>query len=70
MQVRLTQAYKPPPEWGQLPYREGLIVHGDLAVHALRDGAGVVVGPELENKVTPPTETKRRGRPPKHGSTQ
>jgi hypothetical protein len=65
MKVRLTRQYTPPPEWGQLPYPEGLVVHGELAAHALRDGAAIPFGPDVETKVTPPTEFKRRGRPPK-----
>jgi hypothetical protein len=66
MKVKLTRDYAPPPEWGQHPYRAGLVVTGDLAALALADGAGFVVGPpDLETKVTLPAETKRRGRPPK-----
>ncbi len=65
MKVRLTRDFTAPPEWGQHPYRAGLIVVGELAAWALADGAGVIVGPEIETKVTLPTESKRRGRPPK-----
>lgn len=65
MKVRLTRNYTPPPEWGQFPYGAGLIVTGQLAEWALKDGAGVIVGPELENKVVAPDEMKRRGRPRK-----
>jgi hypothetical protein len=65
MKVRLTRNYTPPPEWGLMPYPSGLVVHGQLAQWAIRDGAGVVVGPDLEMKITPPPEQKRRGRPRK-----
>lgn len=63
--ARLTRDYLAPPEWGQHPYPSGMIVDGELARWALEEGAAVRIGPELEKKVTPPTETKRRGRPPK-----
>jgi hypothetical protein len=65
MKVKLTRDYMPPPEWEQHPFRAGLVVTGDLAKMALAEGAGFVVGVELETKVTPPAEIKRRGRPPK-----
>lgn len=65
MKVRLTKDYTAPPEFSQLPYPAGLVVDGDLAKMALRDGAGVLVGPVLETKIESPPEMKRRGRPPK-----
>jgi hypothetical protein len=65
MKVRLTRDYTPPPEWGQHAYRAGLIVTGDLAALALKDGAGVFVSPDYDAKIIPPLEAKRRGRPPK-----
>lgn len=58
MKVRLTRDYEAPPEWGQHPYRAGLVVTGDLAVMALNDGAGVRVDLELETKIDPPDESK------------
>lgn len=71
MKVRLTRNYTPPPEWGQFPYGAGLIVTGQLAQWALKDGAGVPVEPDLDRKVEAPPEIKatddrpRRGRPRK-----
>jgi hypothetical protein len=65
MRARLTRDYTPPPEWGLHAFPAGLEVTGDLAAMALKDGAAVPIGPELETKVTPPAELKRRGRPPK-----
>lgn len=65
MKVRLTRDYVAPPEFSQLPFPAGLVVDGDLAKMALRDGAGVALGPVLETKIEPPLEAKRRGRPPK-----
>jgi len=65
MKVRLARDYAPPPEWGQHPYPAGMTVTGDLAAMALKDGAGVPVGPEIEAKIIPPLEQKRPGRPRK-----
>lgn len=65
MKVRLTRDYVAPPEFSQLPYPAGLVVEGDLAKMALRDGAGVALGPAIETKIVAPPEMKRRGRPPK-----
>jgi hypothetical protein len=65
MKARLTRDYTPPPEFTQLPYPAGLVVDGDLAKMAIRDGAAVALGPVLETKVEAPLEAKRRGRPPK-----
>jgi hypothetical protein len=66
MKVRLTRTFVPPPEWGQFPYREGLIVTGQVAAWALKEGAGFVVGPELTTKIVLPDEVKaKRGRPRK-----
>jgi hypothetical protein len=66
MKARLTRDYQPPPEWGQLPYRAGLVVDGELARRALADGAATQAEPILEHKITLPPQTKRRGRPPKN----
>ena len=63
MKVKLTRTFVPPPEWNQFPYREGLVVTGDVAALALKEGAGFVVGPEIDTKIVMPTEAKRRGRP-------
>lgn len=63
MQVRLTRDYTARPEWSQLPYRAGLIVTGPLAAMALQDGAGVILGLELENKVVAAPEVKAPARP-------
>ena len=63
MKARLTREYTAPPPFSQWPYTAGLVVDGDLAVMAIRDGAAVPVGPQLEMKITPPVEAKRRGRP-------
>ena len=60
MKVRLTRDYEAPPEWGQHPYRAGLVVTGDLAVMALNDGAGIRVDLELETKIEAPPEAKRK----------
>lgn len=65
MKARLTRDYQAPPEYSQLPYPAGLTVEGDLARMAIRDGAAIAIGLDLETKVTPPNEAKRRGRPRK-----
>lgn len=68
MQVRITiPVYKCAPEGHTLfSYAEGTIVTGNAAKLALADKAGEVVGgPDLETKITPPAEVKKRGRPPR-----
>lgn len=65
MKARLTRDYTAPPEFTQLAYPAGLVVEGDLARMAIRDGAAVAIGPVLETKIEAPLEIKRRGRPPK-----
>jgi hypothetical protein len=62
MKARLTRDYQPPPEWGQLPYRAGLVVDGELARRALADGAATQAELDLTRKITLPPQTKRRGR--------
>lgn len=62
MQVRLTRDYTPPPEWGQFPYRAGLIVTGPVAAMALHDGAGTLIAPVLDTKIVAPPEIKAEAR--------
>jgi len=72
MKVRLTREFTAPPEWGQYPYRAGLIVTGQVAMWALQEGAGVLMEPELDHKVEFAPEVKaqapHRGRPKKEAA--
>lgn len=68
MQVRITiPLYKCAPDGHTVrSFPEGSILTGLAAEYALQDGAGEIVeGTNLETKITPPTEAKRRGRPRK-----
>lgn len=69
MKVTLSRDYACAPEGHTvIRFKEGSVIDGMAAELALKDGAGVLVmsdAEDRETKIDTPPETKRRGRPPK-----
>lgn len=68
MRARIKEQWRAAPEGHTtIVYLPGAIVEGKLAEWAVHCGVAERIDVELEAKVTPPVEVKkRRGRPPKN----